>query len=157
MARLQRIVLLSSLAFVAVTALAGGVALVLGSISPSLGTVLIPPGDYLSGSPFDSYALPGVALIALVAVPHGVAFFAVARHDGWAALLSAVAGFACLIWIFVQMIYIPFSPLQAIYFVLGLLEIGLTLLRLGVLSFEPHPRRSTAVPVGRNGSLPIDR
>lgn len=147
MLRVARVCLLSSLAFVSVTALAGGLALILGSLSAELGTVLVPPGGYLSGSPFSSYLLPGISLIVLVAAPHAWAFAAVLRRAAASEFLSAAAGFACLIWIFVQMIYIPFSPLQAVYFVLGLLEVGLTLVALGVLEFTAHPRRSTAVPV----------
>lgn len=153
MLRITRVALLSSLAFVAVTALAGGLALILGSLSPALGTVLVPPGGYLSGSPFASYLLPGVTLIVLVAAPHAWAFVAVLRRSAASEFLSGASGFACLIWIFVQMIYIPFSPLQAVYFVLGLLEIGLTLIALGVLDFTAHPRRSTAIPVQGRGTV----
>lgn len=145
MLRIARIALLSSLAFVAVTALAGGVVLILGSLSQDVPYTIVPSGDYLSGSPFGSYLLPGLALIALVAAPHGWAFSALLRRRPAAEFLSSAAGFACLIWIFVQMVYIPFSPLQAVYFVLGLLELGLTLLLLGVVDFAGHPRRSTAV------------
>lgn len=152
--RTVRITLLSSLAFVAVTAVAGGGALVLGSLNSALGTVLVPPGDYLAGSPFSTYLLPGFALIVLVAVPHVWAFLALLRRSAHAKLLSAAAGFACLIWIFIQMIYIPFSPLQAVYFVLGLLEVGLTLLLLGVLDFLSHRRRSTAVAPSKGSALP---
>lgn len=140
--RVSRIALLSSLAFVAVTALAGGIALMLGSVNPTLGTVLVPPGDYLTGSPFGSYLVPGIALIVLVSAPHAWAFVAVLRRAAAAGFLAAAAGFACLIWIFIQMMYIPFSPLQAVYFVLGLLELGLTLLLLGVLDFAGHPLRA---------------
>lgn len=152
MLRLARIALLSSLAFVAVTALAGGLALILGSISPTLGTVLIPPDDYLAGSPFDSYVVPGLALAVLVAGPQAAAFVAVLRRHRASESMAAGAGFACLIWIFVQMIYIPFSPLQAIYFLLGLLELGLTLVLLGVFDFATHPHRSTMVPAARSGA-----
>ncbi|MFE7846318.1 hypothetical protein ACFUTX_14115 [Microbacterium sp. NPDC057407] len=159
MLRIARIALLSSLAFVAVTALAGGVALILGSLSPDVPYTIIPPGDYLSGSPFGSYLLPGLALILLVAAPHAWAFVRVLRRRPAAEFLSSAAGFACLIWIFVQMVYIPFSPLQAVYFAVGLLELGLTLLLLGVLDFAAHPRRSTMVTVsdGDRGSIPTGR
>lgn len=157
MLRLTRLVLLCSLAFVAVTALAGGIALILGSWNASLGTMLVPPGDYLAGSPFASYALPGIALIVLVAAPHGLAFIAVVRHLRWAEFASAASGFACLIWIFVQRVFIPFSPLQAAYFVIGLLELGLTLVLLGVLDFLAHPRRSTMPAKDRRAPLHAGR
>ena len=50
-----------------------------------------------------------------------------------ALLATVVAGYAAVIWIVVQMTIIPFSVLQAIYVALGLGEIGLVLLALGVL------------------------
>src|SRR5215213_5996079 len=60
-----RITLLAVEAFVAVTAFAGGLALMLGAIIPYLSFVIIPPADYLEGSPFSSYLVPGL-LLALV-------------------------------------------------------------------------------------------
>jgi hypothetical protein len=52
------------------------------------------------------------------------------RRHPWADLASAVAAFAVLIWIFIQMIYIPFSFLQAVYFIAGVAEAGLVMVRL---------------------------
>lgn len=121
--------------FVALTAFAGGAALIVGSLIPELSTVLVPPTDYLHGSPFSSYALPGLVLILLVGGPQAFASVACGVRWPWASAAIAAAGFSCLVWIFVQMIFIPFSPLQAIYFVFGLLELGLLLLAMGVL----HP------------------
>jgi hypothetical protein len=37
-----------------------------------------------------------------------------------------------LIWIFIQMVFIPFSVLQAVYFAAGLAELGLLLLLMGL-------------------------
>lgn len=156
MVRFVRIVLLSVLGFVAVTALAGGIALIVGSIDPQLGSVLVPPVEYLEGSPFASFIVPGAALIVLVSGTHALAFFAVLRHAGRAAFLASAAGFACLIWIFIQMVFIPFSPLQAVYFLAGMLELGLVLVQLGVLDFEPYPRRSTALPRRHEANSPAE-
>jgi len=118
--------------FVALTAFAGGAALIVGSLVPALSTVLVPPADYLLNSPFASYALPGLVLFLVVGGSQAFASIACAVRWPWAPAAIAVAGFSCLIWIFVQMIFIPFSPLQAVYFILGLLELGLLLLALGV-------------------------
>jgi hypothetical protein len=43
-----------------------------------------------------------------------------------------VAGYSILIWIFVQMVFVPFSVLQAVYFAAGLAELGLLLQLLGL-------------------------
>lgn len=132
--RAARVLSMVLLLFVAVTAVAGGVLLILGGLDPTLGSVFVPPASYLERSPFTSYAFPGLLLIVLVAAPHAAAFVSTVRSGGRAALLTATSGFACIIWIFVQMIYIPFSWLQATYFVIGLLELGFALLTLGVLA-----------------------
>ena len=60
-----RTLLLIATGFVAVTAFAGGAALLAGALSPDLATVLSPPVEYLEGSPFDSYLVPGLVLLAL--------------------------------------------------------------------------------------------
>ena len=119
--------------FVAVTALAGGIALMLGAIMPSLSSILNPPVDYLQGSPFGSYLIPGLLLVGLLGGIHIVAFVTVLRRHPWSGVLAAAAAYAALIWIFVQTVYIPFSFLQVVYFAAGLLEAGLLLLMLGVL------------------------
>jgi hypothetical protein len=146
MVRIARLVLLSAQAFVAVTALAGGLALVVGSVNPAWGSMLMPPQEYLEGSPFSSYLIPGMLLILLVAGVHAVAFVTTLSESRWGMPLSAAGGFACLIWIFVQMIYIPFSFLQALYFGLGLVELGVTMVLLGILSRPAQPHRETYVP-----------
>lgn len=128
-----RTILLILTAFVAVTAFLGGLALTLGALVPSMATVLSPPPDYLIGTPFTSYLLPGLALALVVGGSHAVAFMLLLRRHPRADLLTSVAAFGVLIWIFIQMIYIPFSVLQAVYFAAGLAEVGLVMLRLGLL------------------------
>lgn len=134
---LVRVSLLIIQGFVAVTAFAGGTALVVGSFSSDQSWVIVPPAEYLQGSPFDSYLVPGVLLAVLLGGLHLLAFLAVLRRWRWAHFISAAAGFDALIWIFVQMVFIPFSVLQAVYFVAGLAELGLVLVALGVL--QPLP------------------
>jgi hypothetical protein len=119
-------------AFVALTALAGGLALTLGALVPSLATVLSPPPAYLADTPFTSYLLPGLVLAIVVGGTHAIAFTLVLRRHPWDDLASAAASFAVLIWIFIQMIYIPFSFLQAVYFVAGVTEAGLVMVRLNL-------------------------
>ncbi|MDQ2698138.1 MAG: hypothetical protein M3Y46_05030 [Actinomycetota bacterium] len=145
MLRFARIALLIAQAFVAITALAGGIALIVGSLDPALASVVIPPREYLEGSPFSSYLVPGLVLIVAVAGVHAAAFTATIFSSRWSMRLSAAGGFACAIWIFVQMIYIPFSFLQALYFVIGLVELGLTMILLGILNHDAYPHRSTYV------------
>lgn len=128
-----RITLLLVQAFVALTSVAGGIALVMGAVDAEFTSVLNPPGEELADSPFDSYVLPGVVLAVVLGGVHVLAFAMLSRRMPRALFWSAAAGFATLIWIFVQMIFIPFSVLQAVYFVLGLVELGFVMLLLGLL------------------------
>jgi hypothetical protein len=135
---IARAVLLVVLAFVAVTAFLGGFALVLGAVVPSLATILSPPADYLAGTPFSSYLLPGLVLGVVVGGTHALAFILGLRELRWADLSAAVAAYAVLIWIFIQMIFIPFSFLQAVYFVAGVAEAGLVMVRLNLFGRRPE-------------------
>ncbi|WP_394768958.1 hypothetical protein [Lacisediminihabitans sp.] len=134
LSRAVRQVLTWVLALVAVSAIAGGVALIIGSVSPDLATVLSPPTAYLTGSPFSSYLVPGILLAVLVGGLHGAAFVLTFRRERWHLLAAATCGYEMLIWIFVQMVFIPFSPLQVAYIVIGMLEVGLVLVLLGLFS-----------------------
>ncbi|MGH1525618.1 hypothetical protein ACRAWC_16845 [Leifsonia sp. L25] len=128
-----RIVLTALTALVGLTAVAGGAALVIGTVTPSTLGGIVPGNSFLGGSPFTSYLAPGLLLAVLVGGTHLTAAVLVGRGSRSGPLVAAVAGFGILIWIFVQMMFIPFSVLQAVYFAAGLAEVGLVLLGLGLL------------------------
>lgn len=137
--RATRITLLVVEAFVAVTAVAGGLALMVGALVPGLATAITPPVEYLEGSVFSSYLIPGLTLALVLGGIHAMAFVLLSRRRPSALLVSAAAGYAALIWIFVQMMLIPFSFLQAVYFIAGAVELGLVMLLLGLLPVTPSP------------------
>jgi hypothetical protein len=137
--RVENVTLTIVLGLVALTALAGGAALIIGSIAPAAIGSMAPPLSYLDGSPFTSYLLPGVILGLGVGGLHAVAFVLALRGSRWRNLAATICGYEMLVWIFVQMIFIPFSALQIAYAAIGLLEIGLVLLSLGVLSVRELP------------------
>ncbi|WP_354517265.1 hypothetical protein [Paenarthrobacter sp. 4246] len=123
------------------TSIAGGLVMAVGSW-PGVDRSALPPEiqlpeEYLSGSPFSSYLVPGLLLAVVVGGLHGLAFILHLRRGAFASLAAAAAGYSILVWIFVQMALIPFSALQAAYFGAGLAEVGLLLLLLGVTSPEP--------------------
>lgn len=132
MKRWIRITLTVLTGAVGVTAVAGGLALVIAALTASEAGGVAPDRSYLGGSPFTSYILPGIILAVVVGGTHILASVLTGRDSAEGPLAAAVAGFGLLIWIFVQMMFIPFSPLQAIYFVVGLGELGLVLLGLGL-------------------------
>lgn len=138
---MTRVILLIVQGLVAITSMAGGLVMVWGSW-PGVDKSALPPGlqlpeEYLEGSPFSSYLVPGLLLAVVVGGLHTGAFVLLLRRSALASLAAAAAGYSILVWIFVQMALIPFSALQAAYFGAGLAEVGLLLLLLGVASPEP--------------------
>ncbi|MCC4248296.1 hypothetical protein [Microbacterium testaceum] len=129
-----RWVLIGSHALVSLTALAGGAVLVLSAVDASLESTWKPPSDYLVGTPFSSYLIPGLALILFLGGFQGVACIMQLRRSGAAPLVSALAGLVMFIWIFVQMMYIPFSVLQAVYFVMALVQVTAVVVDSDVLT-----------------------
>lgn len=150
--RATRTTLLVVQLFIAFTSVLGGLALVLGSLSSDLVTVVSPPDEFLEGSPFGSFLIPGVILAVVLGGLHAWAAVEMLRQAPWALLLAAAAGYATLIWIFVQMMFIPFSMLQAVYFAAGALELGLVLLVLGVMPTRA-PGRSREDAAVRQGQM----
>jgi hypothetical protein len=103
------------------------------------------PLKYLADSPFPSYAVPGFILGVVVGGTQLAAAIALLRRQRIALLLSAIAGFGMLIWIFVELVIIrQYSWLQSAYFALGVLELILVLALLGILPI-------LVVPIGKGG------
>ncbi|HEY9355424.1 MAG TPA: hypothetical protein VIQ52_03860 [Arthrobacter sp.] len=146
-----RALLLTLFGFVALTSMAGGTVLAasawLGSDRLGIPPELAVPSDLLQGSPFTSYLIPGLLLALIVGGLHLAAFILLLKRRRMAPPAGAAAAYSILVWIFIQMVFIPFSVLQAVYFVAGLAEVGLLLLLLGL--FAPAAGRmqvDTATP-----------
>lgn len=98
------------------------------------------PLAYLEGSPFTSYVVPGLILGIVVGGTQLAAAIALATKRPRALLLAAIAGFGMQIWIFTELAIIKeYSWLQTTYFALGVLELALVLVLLGIL----HHRDTT--------------
>ncbi|WP_146340677.1 hypothetical protein [Nesterenkonia sp. NBAIMH1] len=120
--------------FNAVTAVAGGVAIVL---TGGLGM----PASMLSNSSFDSFLWPGIILVVIVGGTQLVAAVLTIARQSSAPLWVAVAGCSMVIWIFVETVLIEgFSWLQGLYFATGLLQL---ILVIGILTAAA--RGNTAV------------
>ena len=92
------------------------------------------PREYLAGSPFDSYLVPGLILGVVVGGTQLGATIALLTRHPWSLLMSAIAGFGMIIWIFVELaIILTYSFLQTFYFGLGTLELILVLILLGII------------------------
>ena len=129
-ARTAERVLIGGLLFEGVLALAGGAMLV---AAPS-GALLQMPPEWLQGTPFGSYLIPGTVLAlalgvlpivsaaALWRAPSIPAMHAIERALGFdtAWLASFASGMAIMIWIVTQVAMVQmFHPMQAFIFTLG--------------------------------------
>ena len=122
MERINTISIIVLNAFLAVTAIAGGVGLLTG--------INAPPVDMLSNSPFSSYALPGLALLVLVGGTASFAAVMLIRGHRHGVNAAFTAGFAIVIFETAEVAVVG-SPegiarnLQAFYFAVGFLIVGL--------------------------------
>jgi hypothetical protein len=133
--------------FQALGALGGGAVLI---ASPKDGVIKLPLSD-LRGSPFGDFLIPGIVLFvvlglgpavvawALIRRPRSAALEAVNpfRHEYWGWTLSGVIGVGLVIWIAVEVLFIPLTFLQPFYAGVGLVIILLTL----APSVRAHYRR----------------
>ena len=110
--------------FLALTAIGGGLAL--------LGGWAAPPLDYLAGSPFPDYTIPGLALLVLIGGGSLAATLLLARRHPLGVPASGLAGLAVVIFEIVEVAVLltrmgraGYSVLQPFYFVYGLAMVAL--------------------------------
>lgn len=128
------VALIAITGFQALSAVAGGI-----GILATGGVGLGMPLSMLEGSPFDSFLWPGVILLVVIGGTQTAATVLLARRRESGLLWSAVAGFAMLIWIFIETgIIRGLSVLQVLYFATGIAQLALVLALLGVVSWLPR-------------------
>lgn len=115
--QLDRAALLSLQVFLGVTATIGGI----GILSDWWGLSL----EWLKGSPFSDYTIPGLALI-LVGASALVAVFVGTRRHALSLPASVISGLAIVIYELVEVAVVPFHWLQVFYVFVGLLIVVLT-------------------------------
>ena len=102
---------------VAAAAVYGGVGLIAGN-------AIRMQDDWLLGTPFRSWVLPGVLLLLVVAAPMAVAGALELLRSAWAAVASVTAGAAQVGWIAAQLAIMQrYFVLQPVMIALGLLII----------------------------------
>ncbi|WP_314034828.1 hypothetical protein [Dietzia sp. CH92] len=125
-ARLVRGALIGVGGFNALSAIGGGI----GLLTPgSMGL----PVDVIAGSGFTSYFWPAILLIVVIGGTQLLAVIAEVRRAATALFWAAFAGFAMIIWIFVELAAMGgFSALHGIYFATGTLQLVLVFALLGI-------------------------
>lgn len=103
---------------VGASAVYGGVGLMLGGLGM--------PVEWLAGTPFDSWVLPGALLLVAVAAPMLLAATGELAHQRWAYAASLAAGALQVGWILAQLAILQrYFFLQPVMAGAGLLVIGL--------------------------------
>lgn len=125
-----RIILVVVEAFVSVSAVAGGIALLSGTFAQGI------PVAWLQGTLFTDYTIPGLALAIVVGGGMAVAAVTVFIQREWALLISAIAGICMVGFEVVEVASVDskagdglalMAGLQVLYFVLGLAIFGLAI------------------------------
>lgn len=114
--------------FQGVSGVFGGAGLI---IDPS-GKSLQIPLEWLNGSPFDNYFIPGIVLFFVLGITPLIISFGLIKRKYWSWYGSLFLGFALIIWILVEIIVIGFQadpPLQLIYGIVGVAILMLTFTR----------------------------
>ena len=88
------------------------------------------PLDWLDPLPFDSWVIPGILLMLLIGVPSFALLGMYVAGNAAADRLTLLFGIGVMLWIAVQLFFIPFFFLQPVVFVLGALLVVLAWVRL---------------------------
>lgn len=120
--RMLRTLLVLIETWVGITAVAGGIGLMLTN---GLGM----PTEYLNDTPFQNYLIPGLILAGIIGGTNITASFMTIRKTPRYQEFSAIAGFGLNIWIFTE-IFLLRQPhlLQAVYFLLAIIILIATML-----------------------------
>jgi hypothetical protein len=134
--------------FLAIGALAGGIALMVGP----RGEIIPLKMSSLAGSPFDTFFVPGLILFSILGLGPLVAALLVWLRHPLAPLAAFVIGVGLLIWLAVEIAVIGYSndpPLQPFYLILGsaitLVAVGWIVRERATLLQDAHiPQRHRA-------------
>lgn len=102
----------------------------LGLIWDPTGNTLQIPIEWLSGTPFQTYLVPGILLFLVIGILPLVTLYGTWKRRAWAWPATVIISAGLIIWILVEILMIGFyinPPLQAIYGVMGILMLSLSL------------------------------
>ncbi len=130
-------VLIAMLVFLAVGALVGGGGLILG---PD-GRLIHMPFSHLQRSPFSSFLIPGTLLFIFNGIYPSIIAYSLWKRPGWrwpgvinpfkqyhwSWAGALVAGIIVLVWIIMEMLWVPVGLVHVFYLIYGVVLIGITL------------------------------
>ncbi len=121
------VLLLILVVFQGLSGIFGGIGLVLDPSGQSLQI----PIEWLEGSPFHDYLIPGLILFVILGIYPLILLIGLAKKSSWAWLGSLFLGVALIIWIGVEVLIVGYQtepPLQLIYGSVGMLVLLLSML-----------------------------
>jgi hypothetical protein len=135
LSKLAWVALVGVAAFNTVSAVGGAIAML---FTDGLGM----PRAFLVGSPFASFLVPAVLLLAVVGGTQAVAAVLLLLRRPSSLFWAAFAGFTMVTWILVETAIIRgFGLLQGLYYLTGVTELVLVFALLGIVSWMPRVGR----------------
>ncbi len=108
------------------------------------GSPLGMPHAWIDATPFGSYLVPGIFLLVMNGVGQVAAAVLIVLRRPLAPWLTGALGIGLMIWITVQVVSMPWSPLQPAMFAAGLVEGLVALAWLHRLDLARHGRVTDA-------------
>ncbi len=119
--------LVTAIVFQGLSGIAGGI----GLVADPTGEALRIPADWLQGSPFRDYLVPGLVLLLVLGLLPLVAVYGLWTRQRWSRPAALALSVALIVWIGVEISVIGYHarpPLQLIYGSLGIVMLVLALL-----------------------------
>lgn len=117
---------------VALSAIPAGMLMIMQPDGSKLGI----PIEMLDASPFSDFLIPGIFLFSINGLAQGFAGLSSFMQYKFYRTLGFILGIVLVLWIMIQVYFInPIHFLQVIYFIIGLIEVVLSVY---LLNFKGH-------------------
>jgi hypothetical protein len=117
-----------ALAFQGVSGVGGGAGLV---VDPS-GELLSIPQQWLQGSPFSDYLIPGLILFSILGIGPLIVAAGVRRKRPWARSAALIVGVVLAGWLATEIVMIGYQPTPPLQLIYGIVAVAIIALALAI-------------------------